>query len=117
MRFQMPRSRSASSRPAPLPQPQAGAPNWSDDGGLITIVGRGFSLVLDRATGNFDAANPKHKAPIITFPALHVTRHDFGDLADYQKDKNKLPYAEFPDAKTRVIESVTVQQKSAMDLR
>lgn len=91
-----------------LPAPQAGTPKWTDDGKLITIAGNGFSLVLDRATGDFDASNPKHRAPLKTFPSLHVTRHDFGDLAGYQKEKNKLPYAVFPDAKTRVIESVTV---------
>jgi beta-galactosidase len=94
-------------KPAPLPQPQAGAPKWSDDGKLITIVGRGFSLVLDRASGDFDATNPKHKAPMATFPALHVTRHDFGDL-----NSKKPPYGEFPDAKTRVVESVTVAESS-----
>jgi hypothetical protein len=86
----------------PLPQPHAGAPKWSDDGRFITIEGRGFSLVLDRATGDFDATNPKHQAPIVTFPSLHVTRHDFGDL-----NRKKAPYAGFPDARTRVIESVT----------
>lgn len=63
-----------------LPQTQAGAPKWSDDGHLITIEGAGFSLVLDRATGDFDTENPRHRAPILTFPSLHVTRHDFGDL-------------------------------------
>ena len=89
----------------PLPQPQAGAPKWSDDGRLITIKGRGFSLVLDRATGDFDAANPNHKAPVVTFPSLHVTRHGFGDL-----DRKKPPYAELPDAKTRAVESVTVAE-------
>ncbi len=93
-------------QPVPLPQPQAGAPKWSDDGRLITIEGRGFSLVLDRATGDFDAANPKHQAPIMKFPSLHVTRHDFGDL-DQWLDQKKPPYAEFPDAKSRVVESVT----------
>jgi hypothetical protein len=87
----------------PLPQPRAGAPKWSDDGRLITIEGGGFSLVLDRATGDFDAANPRHKSPMMTFPSLHVTRHDFGDL-----DSKKPPYAEFPDARTRSVESVTV---------
>ena len=72
---------------------------------LIAVEGKGFALVLDRATGDFDAANSKHKAPFATFPALHVTRHDFGDL-----DRNKPPYAEFPDAKTRVVESVAVAE-------
>ncbi len=91
--------------PAPLPRPRAGPPKWSDDGRLITIEGRGFTLVLDRVTGNFDAANPRHQAPILTFPALHVTRHDFGDLGG-----GKPPYAEFPDAQTRVVESVTVAE-------
>ena len=99
--------------PSPLPQPQAGAPKRRDDGKLILIEGKGFSLVLNRATGDFDSANPKHKAPIATFPSLHVTRHDFGDLEGYQKEKKKLPYAEFPDTKTRVIESVTVTQSGA----
>jgi hypothetical protein len=93
-----------------LPEPQADAPQWTDDGQHITIEGRGFSLVLDRATGNFEAANPRHQAPLKTFPSLHVTRHDFGDLAGYQKEKNKLPYAVFPDARTRVIEDVTAAE-------
>ena len=99
--------------PSPLPQPQAGAPKRSDDGKLILIEGKGFSLALDRATGDFDAADPKHKAPIAGFPTLYVTRHDFGDLEGYTKEKKKLPYAEFPDTKTRVIESVTVTQSGA----
>jgi hypothetical protein len=90
-------------RKTSLPESHAGAPKWSDDGRLITIEGSGFSLVLDRTTGDFDAINPRHKAPIITFPSLHVTRHDFGNL-----NESKPPYAEFPDAKTRIVESVTV---------
>ena len=81
---------------SPPPQPQAGAPKRSDDGKLIVIEGTGFSLALDRATGDFDAADPKHKAPIAGFPTLHVTRHDFGDLEGYQKEKKKLPYAAVP---------------------
>src|SRR5258708_2391449 len=44
-------------------------PKWNDDSRLITIEGRGFSLVLDRATGDFAAANPRHNAPIATFPS------------------------------------------------
>jgi hypothetical protein len=95
-------------QPAPLPQPQTGAPEWNDNGKLITIRGRGFSLVLDRTTGDFDAANPRHKAPIVTFPSLHITRHDFGDL-----DPKKPPYAVFPDAKTRRFESLEVREEAS----
>lgn len=97
-------------KPAPvsLPEPRASAPTWSDVGRLITIGGTEFSLVLDKATGDFEAANSKHQAPILTFPELHVTRHDFGDLAGYQLKKKVLPYAIFPDVKTRAVESVTV---------
>jgi hypothetical protein len=90
-------------KPVSLPEPQAGAPKWSDDGKLITVEGRRFALVLDRAAGDFAAAHPQHRALPKTFPSLHVTRHDFGDL-----DRKQPPYAEFPDAKTRVVESVTV---------
>lgn len=99
-------------QPLPLPQPQAGAPKWSDDGKLITVVGKGFSLVLDRATGDLAATHPKHRAPLASFPALHVTRHDFGELR-----KNKAPYAEFPEASTRVIESVqAVEREGGLEL-
>lgn len=93
-------------KPAVLPKPHAGAPKWSEDGKTITIQGKGFSLVLDRAKGDFDTANPAHKSPIVHFPRLHVTRHDFGDL-----NRDKPPYAVFPDAKTRVIDGVTITEK------
>ena len=92
--------------PVQLPRPQAGAPEWSDDGRFIMIGGK-YSLVFDRTTGDFDASNPRHTAPIQKFPSLHVTRHDFGDL---NKKRHPLPYAEFPDARTRVIEAVTVAE-------
>ncbi|HEV2454584.1 MAG TPA: glycoside hydrolase family 2 TIM barrel-domain containing protein [Verrucomicrobiae bacterium] len=92
-------------KPRPLPESRAGAPNWTDDGRLIVIHGTGFSLVFDRNTGDFDTGDPAHRAPMIQFPSLHVTRHDFGDL-----DPKKQPYAEFPDAKTRTIEAVTIAE-------
>ncbi|HUA66524.1 MAG TPA: glycoside hydrolase family 2 TIM barrel-domain containing protein [Alphaproteobacteria bacterium] len=93
------------SNPLPLPEPQAGAPKSTDDGRLIFIEGTRFTLVLDKRTGDFDSSNARHHAPIIQFPSLHVTRHDFGDL-----DRKKPPYAEFPDVTTRVIEAVTVNK-------
>lgn len=93
-------------QPAVLPKPKAGAPKWNEDGKMISVQGKGFSFVIDRAKGDFDATNPGHKSPMVSFPALHVTRHDFGDLTP-----TKPPYAVYPDAKTRVVESVTVTEK------
>ncbi len=87
--------------PIPLAHPQAGVPKWTNNGKTIVIKGKGFSLVLDPATGDFEPTNPEHHAPILHFPALHVTRHDYGDL-----NGAAPPYAEFPDAKTRVVQSV-----------
>ncbi len=94
-------------KPAVLPKPHSGAPKWNDDGKTIIVQGKGFSFVLDRAKGDFDAANPAHKSPLVSFPALHVTRHDFGDL-----NRDKPPYAVYPDAKTRIVEGVTVTEKA-----
>jgi hypothetical protein len=89
--------------PRPLPQAQAGAPKWSDDGRLIIIEGQKFSLVFDRTTGDFASSNSNHQAPILSFPSLHLTQHDFGDL-----NRKKPAYAEFPDSTTRVVEAITV---------
>ena len=48
-------------RPAPVtvPQPQAGPPQIRDDGAKIVLEGNGFSLVFDKAQGDFDAADPQ----------------------------------------------------------
>lgn len=91
----------------PLLQPAAGAPQVKDDGKTVLIEGQGFSLVFDKTTGDFNAADPQHKSPITKFPSLHVTRYDFGDLAGPGAE----PYAVFPDAKTRAVDEVTVQSQ------
>lgn len=94
--------------PAALPQPNAGVPVFRHDGKTISIEGNGFALVLDRATGDFDSTNPKHNAPLLSFPALHVTRHDYGDL------EPKAPrFAEFPTTGTRVVEGVTIRETTS----
>ncbi|MDI6829076.1 MAG: glycoside hydrolase family 2 TIM barrel-domain containing protein, partial [Armatimonadota bacterium] len=93
-------------KPKPVPMPKAGLHEWKDDGKTITVSGRGFSLVLDRATGNFSVNDRRHNAPIIAFPSLHLTRYDFGDLAG----PNSPPYAVFPESKTRVVDKISVEE-------
>ena len=92
-----------------LPQPSSGAPNWTDDGNKIVIRGAGFGVVFDRAKGDFDPSDPRHICPVISFPAVHVTRYDFGDL----NGPNSPPYAVFPDARTRHFDSIDLQQQPA----
>ncbi|MHB1456294.1 MAG: glycoside hydrolase family 2 TIM barrel-domain containing protein [Armatimonadota bacterium] len=89
-----------------VPQPGAGHPKWSDDGKTVMIEGTGYALVLDKSKGELDTSDPRHRAPIMGLPSLHVTRYDPGDL---QGDHGK-PYAIYPDAKTRVVESVSVNE-------
>lgn len=83
-----------------LPKP-VGAPDWTDDGKAVSVRGRDFALVLDRAKAEFSAGDGRNGAGLRAFPALHLTRFDFGDLLG-----GKPPYAELPDASTRVIEEV-----------
>ena len=97
---------------APLPQPK-GAPRWREDGNTVVIEYNGLSLALDRKSGTFDTANPSHKAPILSFPIFHLTRHDYGDL----NGPKSPPYEVLPDAKTRAIESVTtVEQPNGLEI-
>ncbi|MCC6123453.1 MAG: hypothetical protein IT426_00675 [Pirellulales bacterium] len=92
----------------PLSAPNAGAPQIADDGKTALIEGNGFALVFNKTSGDFNAADPRHRSPLVKFPTLHVTRYDFGDLAGPDAE----PYAVFPDAKTRAVDEVSVQARS-----
>jgi beta-galactosidase len=94
---------------AALPKPASGSPRWSDDGRKIVIQGHGFGAVFDRAKGDFDTADPRHKCAVNSFPTLHVTRYDFGDL----NGPNSPPYAAFPDAKTRRFERIEIKEDAS----
>ena len=98
-----------SEKPVTLPQPASGVPHWSDDGDKIVIQGKDFAAVFDRAKGDFDAADPRHTCAVKSFPTIHVTRYDFGDL----NGPNSPPYAVFPNAKTRRLESVEVKEEAS----
>ncbi len=89
-------------KPHPIPVP-SGAPKWHDDGRVVSIDGEGFSLALDKSSGKVEGTSA-----LIKFPAVHVTRYDFGDLAG----PNAQPYADLPDAATRVIEGIDAEETS-----
>jgi beta-galactosidase len=101
--------RLGSERPVSLPQPASGAPRWSDDGHKILIQGKRFAAVFDRAKGDFDPADPRHTCAVQSFPTIHVTRYDFGDL----NGPNSPPYSVFPDASTRHFESIEVKEEAS----
>jgi hypothetical protein len=94
---------------APLPRPVSGVPRWSDDGQKIVIQGKGFTAVFDRAKGDFDPTDPRHRCAVNSFPSIQISRYDFGDL----NGPNSPPYAVFPDAKTRHVESAEVKEETS----
>jgi hypothetical protein len=98
-----------SGKPAVLPRPASGAPQWSDDGQKVIIQGKGFAVVFDRAKGDFDPTDPRHTCAVKSFPAIHVTRYDFGDL----NGPNSPPYAVIPDAKSRRVGKVEVKEETS----
>ncbi len=96
-------------KPTPLPKSFDGAPQWSEDGNKIIIRGQNFSAVFDRTKGDFDTSDSRHRCSVQTFPTVHVTRYDFGDL----NGPNSPNYAIFPDAKTRQFEKVDIKSESS----
>jgi hypothetical protein len=88
-----------------LPLVTGGAPHWKEEGERIIIQGNGFGVVFNRATGDFEAGDPRHTCAVISFPAIHVTRYDFGDL----NGPNSPPYAVFPDHKSRQFEGIELK--------
>ena len=88
-------------RAEPVPEPRAGAPRHSLADGKWTVEGDAFSLTLDAQSGSLAGEG----APVLSFPALHVTRYDFADLAP-----NEKPYEVLPHAETRGVAEVTVDE-------
>ncbi len=88
--------------------PTSGKPQWTDDGQKLVIQGAGFGLVFDRSKGDFDPADARHTSAVTSFPSVHVTRYDFGDL----NGPNSPNYAVFPEAPTRHFEKIEVKEEA-----
>lgn len=71
------------------------------------MQGNGFGLVFSKTKGDFDASDSRHTAAVISFPAPHVTRYDFGDL----NGPNSPPYAVFPELDTHRFERIEVKEE------
>jgi len=100
-------------KPEAIPRPMAGAPKHTEDADTILIEGKGFALVIDKKTGEFNVADPRHKSLLRSVPAVHVTRHDFGDLGG----PNAVPYEVLPKAASRKLDSISVRDTgSALEI-
>ncbi|HWX22690.1 MAG TPA: glycoside hydrolase family 2 TIM barrel-domain containing protein [Candidatus Binatia bacterium] len=89
------------------PMPGSGAPQVRREGSKVIIQGLKFGMVFDEAKGDFVSGDPRHTCAVTSFPTVHVTRYDFGDL----NGPNSPPYAVFPDAGTRHFEKVEIQNE------
>jgi hypothetical protein len=85
------------------PKPSAGPPDWQDTGNTISIHGEGFRLELNKTTGAFDQSPPLLKR----FPTIFATRRQDKNVFN----PNGLPYAQFPDESTRVIEALNAEAR------
>ncbi|MBI5091714.1 MAG: hypothetical protein HZB26_04625 [Candidatus Hydrogenedentes bacterium] len=83
------------------PKPSAGCPNWHDNGKTIVVRGKEFDFELDKSTGALSQSSPGLKR----FPTLFATRREDKNAFN----PNGLPYAQYPDAATRVIDAVTAE--------
>jgi beta-galactosidase len=91
-----------------IPQLTSERPQWVDDGQKLVVQGRGFGLVFDRRKGDFDSTDARHSSAVTSFPSVHVTRYDFGDL----NGPNSPNYAVFPEAQTRHFEKIDVKEEA-----
>ncbi len=87
--------------PVKVPAPTAGCPAWRDDGRSITVDGKGFHFVLDKATGDVTGSK------LLRFPRLHAARRQSKNVFN----PGGTEFALYPDDSTRQVDSVTAEQK------
>ena len=90
----------------PLLYPRAGCPEWNDDGQVITVKGNSFQVKVIRASGEIVQGDGELSVPLLGLPTLFVSRKE--DKSPF--NPNGLPYAQYPDATSRKIDSVTVKE-------
>ncbi|HJN17306.1 MAG TPA: glycoside hydrolase family 2 TIM barrel-domain containing protein, partial [Armatimonadota bacterium] len=93
-------------RPGTIPIPNAGPPSHSLANGKWKNEGDRYGFSIDAESAEFEVDSDARRASVLDFPALHLTRYDFADLAP-----NEKPYEVLPRAETRVVESVAVQEE------
>ena len=89
-------------KPVPVtPLPEAGCPKWEMSEESIRVEGRAFRMAIDRSS----AAVSGKAIRLQHMPALFVTRLEERNVFN----PGGAPYAEFPDAATRVIDRVQAE--------
>lgn len=83
----------------PAPTPNAGCPEWKDEGKVITVSGEGFALALDKA-----ALTITGDTALEAFPRFFVTRLEEKNVFN----PGGAAYAEFPDPATRTVKKIEV---------
>lgn len=86
--------------PAKPSKPSAGCPEFADEGGKITITGNSFRMVVDKSTGEI---LPGSTVKLRRLPTFHIARRG----EKHAHNPNLPDYAEYPDAGSRVIDSIT----------
>ncbi len=93
-----------------MPAPTAGRPDWSDDGKVIRVRGDSFMLKLDKLNGRLLDVEGGKQVPLIELPSPFFARAEPLNMRGPHKPQG-LPYAEYPDPKTRKVGSLTIEER------
>ena len=89
--------------------PNAGKPEWNDDGKIISITTNQFVLKIDKSTGKLIRDESIAKSPLVELPSPFFVRSEPLNMKGPHKPEG-IPYAEYPDLLTRKIESLKVEE-------
>ena len=94
--------RLGSHTPQALPTPDAGCPQWREDEQEIVIQCKDFQMRVAKDSGRIVKSGVRLRALPSIFMARRESRNPF--------NPGGLPYAQYPDAGTRTVESITVEE-------
>jgi beta-galactosidase len=89
-----------------VPARRSGCPEWHQDDQSITVRGFGFDFAIDRKSGKV-TSDRGGQTTLQALPVLHCGRRE----TKSPFVPKGVRYAEYPDASSRVIESLTAEQR------
>lgn len=85
--------------------PKAGCPLWQDDGKVVSVRMKDGKIEIAKATGQIIQEEVERSIRLLKLPTIFVTRQETRNAFN----PGGLPYAQYPDQSTRVIDSIAAE--------